>query len=152
MPDETKPTHEVTPDEARALSLSIAAAGHWESCGLCIECCESWPCEQGRAGEALESLAAQVERQGKQLSLIREHGWITVICNDFFGFACADGEDVESQAELEAITDAYAKFGQDGAMAWISLKRGGVNPHEYHRGDMSGFYAARAALAEEAGR
>ena len=48
---------------------------------------------------------------------------ITIICNDFFGYACADAVTVDWQEYSGVLTDVVEKWGSDGLNAFCSMYR-----------------------------
>ena len=44
-----------------------------------------------------------------------------LLMNDTFGYACADGTDVDP-VELPAVAEVFARFGHDGLVAWAARK------------------------------
>jgi hypothetical protein len=73
-----------------------------------------------------------------------------VLCNDFFAPA-ADAEELPP-GDIDALHDAYVRFGNAGVLAWVSLRREGAEPwrlkpdSEFHQQ----FNAARDALRDAA--
>lgn len=50
-----------------------------------------------------------------------------VLCNDTFYYACGDAESIQLE-EVEHLEHIYNTFGEDGVVAWVSKKRGGLSP------------------------
>lgn len=47
---------------------------------------------------------------------------LTINVSDLFFLACADFEEVETK-DIEEIFRIYSKYGDDGLLAWVALKR-----------------------------
>ena len=50
-----------------------------------------------------------------------------VLCNDTFYYSGGDAEEIDL-SEVLHLEDVYNKFGEDGVVAWVSRKRGGLEP------------------------
>ena len=59
----------------------------------------------------------------------------TLCCNDFF-YAAADAEGIPEDKHidetLDLLIELYNKFSSYGPLAWISLRRGGIDPPDWH--------------------
>jgi len=52
-------------------------------------------------------------------------GWFHpfILCNDTFGYACADAEEV-GEHDVDVLTEVFKKYEWDGVIAFVSKKRG----------------------------
>ncbi len=68
--------------------------------------------------DCLELLLNEVINLSAREEMVR--CWLQM--NDTFGFACADGEDIEVK-DFEIILHLWRKYGYDGLIAWAAHKR-----------------------------
>ena len=47
---------------------------------------------------------------------------ILLLCSDTFTYACADCEEIEKENLIE-VCEIYDKFGYDGLVAWVAIRR-----------------------------
>lgn len=121
-----------------------------------------------QAADEIERLGADAARQNKLMHLAAQDavffgGFLydpddrefrvpppLVLCNDFFAPA-ADCEELPVD-DIDALHDAYTRFGHAGVLAWVSLRREGANPWRLKPGSefQERFRAARDALRPNA--
>ncbi len=56
-----------------------------------------------------------------------EPGWAAYIrCNDVFGYACADAQEVplDQPGRVNQLRTMFERYGYDGVYAWIAMQRG----------------------------
>lgn len=56
--------------------------------------------------------------------------------NDLFAHACADAEDIESAAELDAVIAIFKLDGWPGLVEWMERKRGMKSIQSVKEGDL----------------
>lgn len=74
-------------------------------------------------------------------------GWrVCVLCNDTFGYACADAE-IIAPGQAREVRAFYEAFGWDGVIAWVAEKRQQAPLKELQTPK---YFQAKAALLEKA--
>jgi hypothetical protein len=146
---------QVRPLVARLREAANAEGSEWDTADSAL---------MREAAASIERMQADAARQNKLMHLAAQDkvffgGFIydpedrefrvpapMVLCNDFFAPA-ADAEELPVE-DIDALHDAYLRFGSAGVLAWVSLRREGADPWRLKPGSEfhDQFRAAREAL------